>query len=158
VTTPAQTAVEADLTSARFRAGLARSHWRVLSSNFPHLVIAVAAIELDGTSSEYAFQFELTGFPGIAPQVMIWDAAASTQLPANRRPKGSQRVQEAFKDWNAPHPVYRPWERTSGAHGNWAQSFPDLIWHPRRDLTFILEDLHALVTSNALARRPGSAA
>ena len=157
MSTPAQSAVEADLASSRFIAGLARGHWRCVSFDFPLLVIAVTAIEPDGTSSEYAFRFELAGFPGVAPQVIIWDTVANTQLPVNRRPKGSHRVQEAFKDWTAPHTVYRPWERTSGAHGSWAQNFPDLTWHPHRDLTFILEDLHDLLTSNALAGRAGAA-
>jgi hypothetical protein len=76
-------------------------------------------------------------------------------LPANRRPTGSARVVEAFKDWTAPHPVYRPWERTSATHNNFAQTFPDLAWHPKRDLAFIMEDLHGLLSSNAARRGTG---
>jgi hypothetical protein len=156
---PARSAVEADLATPRFRAGVARRHWRIVATDFPLVTIAVASVETDGSASEYAFRFELSGFPGIAPQVIIWDTTASAQLAVAQRPKGSHRVQEAFKDWSPPHPVYRPWERTSGPHGgNWAQDFPDLIWHPRRDLTFILEDLHGLLTSNAVAQSVGPAA
>lgn len=147
----AKQAVDADLASARFLAGIARKRWRKVSYAFPLLYIALAAIEADQTSSEYEFQFELTGFPGTAPAVRIWDREANGLLATNRRPKGSPRVLEAFKDWGE-HTVYRPWDRLAGAHNSWAQNFPALAWHPRRDLTFILEDLNGLLTSNALAR------
>jgi hypothetical protein len=155
---PAETAADFDLASARFRAGVARGQWRQISYAFPMLVVAIVAVEPDGAASEYAFRFELTGFPGIAPEVIIWDPVAGVHLPVNQRPKGSIRVTEAFKDWTAPHPVYRPWERTSGAHSDWAQRFTELLWSAQRDLTFILEDLHGLLTSNAAARSAGSAA
>ena len=149
---PAKTAADADLACARFRAGVLRKLWRKVSYDFPLLIMAVAAVEPDGSVSEYFFRFELGGFPGVAPAVQIWDCAKNELLAENRRPKGSQRVVEAFKNWGPHNSVYRPWERTSGAHNNWAQSHPDLAWHSKRDLTFILEDLHGLLTSNAAAR------
>jgi hypothetical protein len=155
VNSPTESAVGADLVSARFLAGAARKQWRVVSYTFPVLIVAVAAVEPDGRASEYAFRLELTGFPGTAPEAQIWDLAANGHLAANLRPKGSQRVTEAFKDWTAPHPVYRPWERTSGQHNNFAQAYPDLAWHPKRDLTFILEELHGLLTANGVARSAG---
>ena len=156
---PANTAADADLASARFRAGVVRKLWRKVSYDFPLLVMAVAAVEPDGSASEYFFRFELGGFPGVAPAVQIWDWEKNTLLAENRRPKGSNRVVEAFKNWGPnKDTVYRPWERTSGAHSNWAQAHPDLAWHSRRDLTFILEDLHGLLTSNAAARSARPAA
>lgn len=147
---PSADAVAADFASPRFQAGVIRSQWRVVSIEFPILIVAVAAIEPDGTRSEYSFRFELTGFPGTAPEVRIWDCWANAPLPQARRPPGSTRVIEAFKTWNHDT-VYRPWERLSGAHGDWARNYPTLVWHPGRDLTFILEDLHGLLTSNAAA-------
>jgi hypothetical protein len=152
---PAEEAVAADLISPRFLAGGARRHWRRVSYRFPILVMAVAAIEPDGSSSEYYFRFELTGFPGVAPEVRMWDAEANAPLAPARRPKGSLRVTEAFKSWGNDT-VYRPWDRHAGAHGNWATAYPMLAWHPKRDLTFILEDLHGLLTSNlaACSNRP----
>jgi hypothetical protein len=155
---PAESAVDADLRSARFRVGVIRPQWRKVSYLFPELIVAVAAVEPDGAASEYYFRFELTGFPGAAPGVVIWDSSANALLPANRRPKGSPRVVEGFKSWGPPDTVYRPWERTSGAHNNWATTHPELAWHPRRDLIFILEDLHGLLTSNATAHSARSAA
>ncbi|MGB8411831.1 MAG: hypothetical protein WCE23_03300 [Candidatus Binatus sp.] len=149
---PVQKAITFDLSSARFLAGVARRQWRKVSYDFPVLVMAVAAIEPNGKSTEYFFRFELSGFPGTAPEIKIWDSKTSGLLAVDKRPKGSERVVKAFQDWG-DHTVYRPWERFSGGHNNFARDFPDLAWHPKRDLTFILEDLHGLLTSNAAARR-----
>jgi hypothetical protein len=147
---PAELAVTADLASARFRIGVKRGHWREVSYVFPILVIAVAAVEPNGNPSEYAFRFEMTGFPGTAPDVRIWDCATDVLLAVDQRPKGSNRVTEAFKSWGKGT-VYRPWDRDGGAHGNWATAYPDLAWNAKRDLTFILEDLYGLLTSNTTA-------
>jgi hypothetical protein len=155
---PAEAAVDADLSSARFRAGVARRNWRVLRYEFPVLVVAVAAVETDGSRAEYAFHFELGGYPAMAPQAAIWDLGAETVLAVNRRPKGSPRIAAAFQSWGPPDTVYRPWERISGAHGDWVRRYPDLAWHAKRDLAFALEDLHGILTSNAVASCAGSAA
>src|ERR1700684_3911022 len=114
-------AVDADLASARFRAGVLRQQWRKVSYAFPILIIAVSAVEPNGTLSEYFFRFELSGFPGTAPSVHIWNCETDTLLAADRRPQGSARLVEAFKAWPETS-VYRPWERKSGAHGNWTQN------------------------------------
>lgn len=153
----AQAAVAADLASARFLVGVLRKRWRQVLYDFPILIVAVSAIEPDGAASEYCFRFELSGFRGAAPEVRIWDLDTNSNLAAELRPKGSRRLAEALKSWGSDT-VYRPWERHAGAHNNWAQSYPELAWNPRRDLTFILEDLHGLLTSNSLARPPAALA
>ena len=146
----AKNAADEDLASGRFLAGVLRKRWRKVSYAFPNLLIAVAAIEPDQSSSEYEFQFDLNGFRGTAPAVWIWDSATNGMLATDRRPKGSPRLQEAFKDWGEKT-VYRPWDRFGSAHNNWHRDHPALAWHTGRDLAFILEDLHGLLTSNALA-------
>jgi hypothetical protein len=143
-------AVAADLASTRFQVGEKRGHWRKVLYEFPILIVAIAGIEFDGKDSEYFFRFQLAGFPGIAPESKIWDVATNALLPTNKRPKGSLRVIEAFKSWGSES-VYRPWDRHGGPHNNWTSTHPDLAWHPKRDLTFILEDLHGLLISNSLA-------
>ena len=148
--TPAEKAVAADLASPRFRVGEKRGHWRKVSYEFPLLFVAVAAVEPDGKASEYFFRFELTGFPGIAPEVKIWDLETQAVLAVAKRPKGSTRVIEAFKSWGSDS-VYRPWDRNGGPHNNWTTTHPELTWHPKRELAFILEDLHGLLFSNATA-------
>ncbi len=147
---PAKATIAADLSSSRFQAGVVRKYWRKVLFEFPILIIAVAATEPDGSASEYGFHYELTGYPGTPPEVYIWDLEKDQFLAAERRPKGSPRVTEAFKDWGS-HTIYRPWERHSGAHNDWANKYPGLAWHSKRDITFTLEDLHGLLNSNALA-------
>lgn len=95
-----QNAVAVDLASARFRAGVGRGQWKQVSYAFP--VLVVAAIEPDGKTSEYYFRFELSGFPGTAPEVTIWDPATNALVAADKRPKGSERVNKAFQVWDSP--------------------------------------------------------
>jgi hypothetical protein len=147
---PAEQTLGADLASVRFQVGVKRGRWRQISYAFPVLIIAVAAIEPNGSCSEYSFRFELTGFPGTAPEVRIWDRETNALLDPAKRPKGSTRVTEAFKSWGNGS-VYRPWDRHGGVHNSWATVHPTLAWNPKRDLAFILEDLHGLLTSNAAA-------
>lgn len=153
MTNPAVSAVSTDLASVRFRVGLVRGQWRVISYEFPLLIVGVAAVEPDGGASEYTFRFELAGFPGAAPAVQIWDVGAGTTLALEKRPKGSARVVAAFKDWPPSQGIYRPWERAAGPH--FGQPHPSLAWHPKRDLAFVMEDLHGLLTSNAAKRSAG---
>jgi hypothetical protein len=148
---PAEQAIRADLDSARFQAGVRRGQWRQVSYTFPVLIVAVTATEPDASSNEYCFRFELTGFPGVPPEARIWNPAANAMLENNKRPKGSARVTGAFKAWDKGT-VYRPWDRLAGAHGNWTTAYPTLAWNPKRDLTFALEDLHGLLTSNTASR------
>lgn len=145
-----RSAIQANLVSPRFLAGVARGQWRVVNVDLPILIIAVASLERDGRDGSYDFRFETSGFPGQAPEVRIWDLQQSAVLAPSRRPSGSPRVAEAFKHWG-DDTVYRPWDRRAGAHGNWPQLYPQLVWHPNRGLAFILEDLHGLLTSNGLA-------
>jgi hypothetical protein len=153
----AANAVTVDLNSARFRAGVKQGRWHVVSQNFPLLYVAVSATEPGGAKSEYFFQFELTNFPGQAPEVYIWDVAENCLLPVAKRPKGPPRTVEAFKDWGSKT-VYRPWERRAAAHNNWVSTYQKFLWHPKRDLAFAMEDLHDVLNLNAYAAGARAAA
>jgi hypothetical protein len=157
INNPAEDAVIADLTSVRFRTGVARGQWRKISFSFPILILGITSIGPDGSKGEGTFRFEVNGFPGVDPEVRIWDLDADRPLAVERRPRGSSRIVEAFKSWEFDT-VYRPWERRSGAHNDWKKKYPDLAWHSSRDLTFILEDLYGLLTSNGAARSTGASA
>jgi hypothetical protein len=151
---PAEAAVRADLESARFRAGALRGHWRLDQVTFPLFYITVVALTGRQARTEFCFRFEVTDFPTQAPEVKIWDLATGGSLPLADRPKGPARVMEAFKDgWpglGAPS-VYRPWERHGVNHNNWATTYPHLRWLASRDLTFVLEDLYALINPSTAA-------
>jgi hypothetical protein len=145
-------AVCADLSAPSFLAGLARGYWRVVSFEFPTLLVAIAAATTAGGAlTEYGFRFELSNFPNAAPEGRIWDLTGNCLLDVGARPKGSARVEMAFQAWGQGT-VYRPWDRHAGAHNNWATTHPAMIWNPSRNLTFIMDDLHGLLTSLAARR------
>lgn len=146
--------MRADLESARFRAGVLRGQWKLGEFSFPLVYISVAARPGRQRRAEFCFRFELTDYPTQAPEVKIWDPETGGPLSLAERPAGPARVKEAFKDgWPGPGApsVYRPWERHGLNHNNWAASYPHLTWRASRDLTFILEDLYALVNPSTAA-------
>lgn len=147
---PAIARVRADIAEPGFSSGVDSGRWRVIAFDFPRLDFAVTATEPDGSTGEYGFRADLSNFPGTAPKVQIWDHANNVVLPANRRPKGGPRIQKTFQSWG-DDTVYRPWDRCTGPHGNNATTFPHLAWRPERRLSFIFEDLYAILNSNAVA-------
>ena len=149
---PASERVEAELNSAGFRAGVESGRWRMIAWAFPILDVAIAATEPDGSSSEYGFRIDLANFPSQPPMARIWDHEANAPLPADRRPKGNQRVTKAFQHWG-DDTVYRPWDRRTGPHISNSAQLAHLGWRIDRKLTFILEDLHATLNLNARAHR-----
>lgn len=154
---PAEARVRADLDDPGFQAGVAQGRWRVHEFAYPRLDFVIAATELDGTASEYAFRGDVINFPAAAPMVRIWDLQANGPLPANLRPKGNQRVSITFQQWG-DDTVYRPWDRQTGPHNNNAVNLPHLAWRPDRRLLFIFEDLHGILNLNARAHRLRAAA
>jgi len=146
---PSAARVAADLEELRFLNGCDAGRWRILSFNFPILLFAVSATEPDGKLSEYCFRAELSNFPAQAPMVQIWAPAANAPLAPTLRPKGGARVEKTFQCWSSDT-VYRPWDRMTGPHIN-ATNFPQLAWRPERRLSFIFEDIHGILHSNARA-------
>lgn len=147
---PAEAKAEADLEDYAVRAGIDTGRWRILAFAFPLLDFVVAATEPDSARSEYGFRAELTGYPAQAPMVRIWDFVTGGPLAAAARPKGGVRVQRSFQFWQKDT-VYRAWDRLTGPHVNGAVTAPLFAWHAGRRLSFVLEDLHAILNANARA-------
>ncbi|MER8600524.1 hypothetical protein NKI41_30070 [Mesorhizobium sp. M0601] len=145
---PNASRVAADLEEAGFLSGCDAGRWRIIAFAFPVLDFAISATEPDGRTTEYGFHAELTNFPSAAPLVRIWDHAQNSPLSPAARPQGGPRVLKTFQHWGSDT-VYRPWDRMTGPHGNNAETFPHLSWRPERRLTFIFEDLHGILNSNA---------
>ena len=148
---PAEAKVAADLAAPDVTAGIGGRRWRMIAFAFPCLDFAVSATEPGGGRSEYGFRAELSNYPAQAPLVRIWDFGCNAALAPASRPKGGPRLQRSFQAWQMDT-VYRAWDRMTGPHNNNRVSSPHLAWHPGRSLSFILEDLHALLNANA---RPG---
>ncbi len=154
---PSAARVAADLEEASFLNGCDAGRWRIIAFNFPILLFAISATEPDGKPSEYCFRAELSLFAAQAPLVQIWDPARNATLALALRPKGGPRITTTFQQWGSDT-VYRPWERMTGPHNSNATNFPQLAWRPERRLTFIFEDLHGILHSNARAHRLRAAA
>jgi hypothetical protein len=145
-------AVRAHLTSGRFLAGVAAKRWRLIDLTWPFALIAITAAARSSGPDEWVMRFDLTGYPQQAPTGMPWDAAAAYQLELARYPKG-ERVREVFRtDWEGGRALYAGYDRVAAtAHTNWRTELPRSFWNATRDLTFVLEKLSDLLTSDDYA-------
>ena len=141
-------AIEADLASGRFKAGVARKRWRLVSLSWPHVFIEV----FDRLGHSVCIRFECSGYPGRAPQGTPWDFTTQQQLPSYLWPKGG-RVSQVFNPgWQNGTALYIPCDRVSIAgHENWHVEHPHLIWNPSRGLLQYVEAIHEILQSHELA-------
>jgi len=154
---PCEARVAADLADGDWTSGRDAGRWRLIAFNFPILDFVVGALTPEGKSVEFGFRAELSNYPSQPPLVRIWDHALNSPLAQNVRPTGGARIQTTFQLWTSDT-VYRPWDRLTGPHNNNAAQYPHLAWRPDRRLSFIFEDLHGILNSNARAQRSRAAA
>ncbi len=156
IESPTKRTVDAQLQSVRFLAGVEQGRWSVLGFSWPHLYVRVTGRDADGDHPfSQDFHLECEGFPDPGPFVERW-AFADTPSFGSRPPKpetGSPGFVDALKDWeptNGVHGgIYRAWQRHAATHGDWASKRPDEAWRRDRTLTFIMEQLYALVSEQA---------
>jgi hypothetical protein len=151
---PARRTLEAHLDSVRFLAGVESGRWELLRLVWPYAFVRVTGRDPEvGSGFTHDFRLECTGFPDPGPLVERWsyseDATFGSRPPAPPGP-GSPGFLDAMKDWGPGSGIYRAWSRDSATHNNWAQSRPCEAWNPKRDLVFIMENLYALVTEQAV--------
>jgi len=128
-----------------FPIGEAKGQWRLVSIDWPHPVITVRAH--DGT--DWAFRFDLRGYPAALPNARPWDLASNAPLASNRWPRGTGRVAAAFNpNWNAAA-LYLPCDRLALAgHEQWLVQHPEKAWSPSRGIIHYLEIIHDLLASH----------
>lgn len=133
------------LESGRFRSGVAARRWRLLSLNWPYVVIGITA--RDGT--EFGFRFQCADYPRTAVTAQPWDLAAEAPLPGDRWPKGRNRIQKAFNPgWKKATALYLPCDRHAiEGHDNWRHEHPALLWDPEKGLCKYLGIIHELLNS-----------
>lgn len=156
---PAKRSLEAQLNSVRFLAGVETGRWEFLHLAWPHLFVRVIGRDPQtGRTFSQDFRLGCAGFPDPGPFVERWSYADDTTH--GRRPPapsaGSPGFLDAMKEWGAGGGIYRAWNRDAAQHNGWAVKRPDEAWHPKREIVFIMEQLYALVTEQAvwLASRP----
>lgn len=139
----------ADVSGGEYCAGADRGYWRLISIVWPVAVIAVAAAPRTGAPDEYAFHFELTGYPG-APAGQLWDAAANGPLALPGWPTGTGRVALAFNPGWRHGAIYLPVDRVAlQGHDPWLQQHRGYVWDTARDICQYLELLHDLLNCEA---------
>lgn len=128
-------------------------HWGILDKNvgpkWPIVLIWVKAKEKANSSEKYFFQFKLDGYPHKAPEICIWDIENNCQLDTASRPRGTGKVEMAFRvNWGEGKHLYAPYERHAlETHSDWPLKYPSMYWKPKDTIVKILEDLYSILNS-----------
>lgn len=142
------------LQSTGFCSGVEEGRWKVLCYEFPHLEVRVFGRGMSAKTHAMDFRLTCDGFPVRGPFVEHWDAATGTRPAPPGAEQAAPSVVDALKEWsergNIYGGIYRPWQRGAALHNNWERLRPDLAWHSKRSLTFIMEHLYGLVSEQAL--------
>jgi hypothetical protein len=128
-----------------FQIGETKGQWRLIAVNWPHPIITVRAH--DGTN--WAFRFDLNGYPARLPNARPWDLEANAPLASSCWPQGTGRVAAAFNpNWNA-QALYLPCDRLALAgHEQWLVQHPEKAWPSSRGIIHYLEIIHDLLASH----------
>jgi hypothetical protein len=151
-----QVTLTAHLDSTRFLAGVEEGRWGVLLYDFPILIVQISGQDYSGlVSVSMDFQMICDGFPVTAPFVQHWDHATSQRPTPPTSSEAPPGLVDALKTWNRNNKheyggIYRPWQRYAAIHNGWAAKRPDLAWRRDRHLTFLMEELYALVSEQAV--------
>lgn len=141
---PDERALRGDLARPAFRLAQSEGRFRLISINWPIVLLGVSAID----GQEYALRFDCSGYPALAPTARPWDAERNVPLPFDRWPRGKGgRVSAVFRpDWKEGTALYLPCDRVSrDGHDNWRIETPTMIWRPERGITQYLEIVHELL-------------
>lgn len=142
------------LESGRFRSGVVGKRWRLVSLDWPHVVVAVKA--RDGI--EYGFRFHCTDYPRTAITAQPWDCENDARLPDAKWPAGCERVSYAFNPgWKKGTCLYLPCDRQSiEGRENWKHEHPALVWDPAKGICKYLAVIHELLNSADYGGRRGA--
>ena len=142
---PDEKALRCDVESGRFLAGEAKVRWRLISIEWPYLLIGVFAKD----KREFVLRFNCAGYPQNPPTARLWDMASGAPLSVNDWPQGGGRIAAVFNpSWKSGVALYLPCDRTAiEGHDNWRHEHPAKIWNPAKGITQYLEIVHELLQS-----------
>lgn len=155
--TSAERTLLAHLDTVRFLAGVDEGRWEILELRWPCLYVRVRVIAgHNETSLSQDFRLECSGYPEPGPYVERW-SYASTERRGERPPAptgpGAPGYIDALKEWGSGGEeggIYRAWNRGAARHNDWSRKRPDEAWHRGRQISFIMEQLYALVSEQVL--------
>ena len=133
-----------------FLSGVARGRWRLISIDWPYVIIAVSASPRPNAPLEYTLRFDLQNYPQSAPTARPWDIDLNEPLADNKRPHGVSRVSMAFRtDWKNGIALYLPCDREAiEGHDAWRTQHPAMIWNQNEEITLYLRIVHELLNSS----------
>lgn len=151
VLAPDEHAVQEHLRGGRFQAGAAAGRWRLVSVEWPFVIVAVGAAERSNGPNAFNLRLECQGYTQVAPTGSLWDTASNISLAAELRPKGERAAQLFRTDgWTGgATAMYAAWDRVGlQSHPGWAQTNPLQAWNPTRDLSFILDNVYEVLNAD----------
>jgi hypothetical protein len=143
-------ALRRDLAAPAFKIRERRGKWLLKGIKFPHVLFFIAAPARPGGPAGFLLRSDCTGYSGIAPISQLWHGANNAPLAEGHRPRNTQGgVLLPFCSWGLC--LYHPIDRLARDHGKWATTHPDLLWTPQKEITFLLETVHAILHSSDYA-------
>ncbi len=155
---PDEQVLRAHIANGPFQSGVDLGKWKLISIDWPYVLITVSATPHEGWPNAYCFRFECTNYPEAAVTAQPWDLERKTPLEAKNWPGGKERLTKAFRpDWKGGQCLYLPCDRISmEGHPDWRRQHPHLTWGPDRDITLYLGAIHELLNSSAYTGPRGS--
>jgi hypothetical protein len=148
---PDERAFRAHVSTGRFSAGVDAAEWRLVGDiTWPHAIVAVTAAWRQGAPEEYAFRFELSGYPNIAATAGAWNTAENRLATEAERPKVTYTPSPFRSDWNNGTALYIPCDRVAvEGHTDWPAAYPGELWDPTRGISKYLIYVHARLHEDA---------
>ncbi|MBF8184930.1 hypothetical protein ITP53_04080 [Nonomuraea sp. K274] len=149
---PSSQRLDLDLASNEFENGVDAGLWRLVTLDWPHLLVAITA----GDGHALGMKILVDGYPRLPPSGQPWDLEQGAPLPVEQWPTGGTAAQIFRTDWsvgnqNAP---YMACDRQGLAtHTNWAAEHPSRAWNPSRTITFYLQQI-SLELQDAVLPQP----
>jgi len=138
IASPAQSTLEAHLSSVRFLVGADSGRWILQGLAWPYIHVRVRGRDPEsGRTFAHDYRLECSGFPDPGPFVERWlygDSGGHGHKPSAPS-AGSPGYLDAMKEWGGGD-IYRAWSRVASTHNNWAGVRPDEAWHPKRSIVF----------------------
>lgn len=146
---PDEAALLRDLASPTFKVGERRGRWTLRGMRFPHVLFFIAAPARPAGPAGFLMRSDCTGYSGVAPNSQLWNGGANAPLEEKYRPrKRDGGVMTAFSTWGQC--LYHPIDRLARDHWPTTQH-PEMLWTPDKDITFLLETVHAILNSSEYA-------
>jgi hypothetical protein len=139
-----------DLASPAFKVGERRGRWAALGIKFPHVMFFISAPGRVGGPKGFLLKSDCAGYSGTAPTSQLWHGGENKPLEEKYRPKNKEgNVMTAFGTWGPC--LYHPIDRLARDHGQWSTQHPEMLWTADKDITFLLETIHAILDSSEYA-------